>query len=93
MIYLEPTTLGWRPIMRSWINALPRVLTKEGGEIIECTFEWLLDPCLNFVRKNCKVRYTGGQGQTFRSGILVSQLCDSPHHATLSHITFNMARN
>ena len=57
MIYLEPTTLGWRPIMKSWIHALPEALTKENGELIEDMMEWLVDPCLTFVRKNCKVKH------------------------------------
>ncbi len=55
MIYLEPTTLGWRPIMVSWINSLPETLTKENGDLLEGMFEWLVDPCLRFVKKNCKV--------------------------------------
>ena len=55
MIYLEPTTLGWRPIMKSWIHQLPPVLTKDNSELIVDLFEWLVDPCLRFVHKNCKV--------------------------------------
>jgi dynein heavy chain len=55
MIYLEPSTLGWRPIMRSWLNTLHEVLATEAGDAIEALFEWLVDPCLDFVRKNCKV--------------------------------------
>lgn len=54
MIYLEPATLGWRPILKSWINSLPHSLTKENGELLEELFEWIVDPCLSFIRKNCK---------------------------------------
>ncbi|XP_071083415.1 dynein axonemal heavy chain 12-like isoform X1 [Haliotis cracherodii] len=53
MVYLEPTTLGWRPIVKSWIHTFPEVL-KESAELVDALFEWLVDPCLNFVRKHCK---------------------------------------
>lgn len=56
MVYFEPKTLGWRPIMTSWIASLPAALTKENVELIEAMFEWLVDPCLDFVRKKIKVR-------------------------------------
>ena len=55
MIYLEPTTLGWRPLALSWTNALPEVLTKEHVPLINEMFEWLVEPSLTFVRKHCKV--------------------------------------
>jgi len=56
MIYLEPTSLGWRPILKSWIHVLPEILKKEAGDVIVDIFEWLVDPCLDFIRHNCKVR-------------------------------------
>jgi len=55
MIYLEPVTLGWRPLMLSWLNTLPEVLTTNNGQFIVDFFEWVIDPLLEFVRKNCKV--------------------------------------
>ena len=55
MIYLEPVTLGWRPLMLSWINTLPEVLSANNREFIVDFFEWVVDPLLEFVRKNCKV--------------------------------------
>ena len=56
MIYLEPSSLGWRPLKKSWENNLPKVLTEGNSDLLEDMFEWLVDPCLTFVRKNCKVR-------------------------------------
>jgi len=41
--------------MQSWINGLPEVLKKDNVEVIESMFEWLVDPCLEFIRKHCKV--------------------------------------
>ena len=54
-MYLEPTTLGWRPIVKSWIDAFGEVMQRESSEVLNDMFEWLVDPCLDFVRKNTKV--------------------------------------
>lgn len=55
MVYLEPITLGWRPLVKSWLQVYPQVLGEECKELTHVMFEWLVDPCLDFVRKNCKV--------------------------------------
>ncbi|XP_069101059.1 dynein axonemal heavy chain 12-like isoform X1 [Argopecten irradians] len=60
MVYLEPSTLGWRPIMRSWIHTFEGAMEREGAEVIDAMFEWLVDPCLEFVRKNTK-EYIGSK--------------------------------
>ena len=53
MVYVEPSQIGWRPLKDSWMNTLPGHL--EGKkDLINSLFEWLVDPCLRFVRKNCK---------------------------------------
>ncbi|CAH1783738.1 unnamed protein product, partial [Owenia fusiformis] len=67
MIYLEPTTLGWRPIMKSWVLGLPEVMQTEHGELLDTLFEWLVDPCLTFIRKNCKEYMNCGQANQVRS--------------------------
>lgn len=54
MIYLEPSNLGWRPVLKSWINDLPEMLKAESA-LINALFEWLLEPCLVYLRKNLKV--------------------------------------
>jgi len=56
MIYLEPSTLGWRPMLKSWANTLPQPLqTEEHLNVVFAMFEWLVDPCFTFVKKSCKV--------------------------------------
>jgi hypothetical protein len=55
MIYLEPSTIGWRPMAKSWISSLPEVLTKENSEFIDAMMEWVIEPTLEFIRKQCKV--------------------------------------
>lgn len=57
MIYLEPSTLGWRPLAKSWMENQPAAVldNPELMEIVNALFEWLLDPSLDFIRKNTKV--------------------------------------
>lgn len=44
--------------MRSWINQFGDIMAKEAADVIEALMEWLVDPCYDFVRKNCKVGTT-----------------------------------
>ncbi|EDO37961.1 predicted protein [Nematostella vectensis] len=53
MIYLEPSSLGWDPVLQSWLGELPEVL-KEHDKLIDALFKWALPACLTFVRKSCK---------------------------------------
>ncbi|KAG5443966.1 Dynein heavy chain 3, axonemal [Clonorchis sinensis] len=55
MIYMEPAQLGWRPMVRSYIQyKVPECMGEELIELIDDLFEWLVDPCLAFVRSNCR---------------------------------------
>ncbi|KAJ3222668.1 Dynein heavy chain 3, axonemal [Clydaea vesicula] len=54
MIYMEPDSLGWRPIFLSWLSTLPSLLSEESKVLITSLFDWVVPPCLNFVRKECK---------------------------------------
>ena len=56
MIYMEPQTLGWRPLVKSWIATLPNTLTEMHKSIFTDLFERFVDPCLVLVRKLVKVR-------------------------------------
>ncbi|XP_043264608.1 dynein axonemal heavy chain 7 [Colletes gigas] len=61
MIYIEPRVLGWQPFFRSWLNILNPDWKESHQEIIEQLFQWLIDPCLEFIRKSCRVIITAGQ--------------------------------
>ncbi|XP_075883238.1 dynein axonemal heavy chain 12 isoform X2 [Nelusetta ayraudi] len=55
MIFMEPSQLGWEPLVISWINTLPKPL--QGSEyrtLLLDLFHWLLPPTLRVLRKNCK---------------------------------------
>ena len=55
MIYMEPQTLGWRPLVKSWMNELPATLTEMHKSILWDLFERFVDPILHLVRKHLKV--------------------------------------
>ena len=53
MIYMEPRSIGWRPMFRSWMETQPDELKNE-EKLITALFEWFVDPALQLVRKQCK---------------------------------------
>ena len=49
--------LGWRPVMLSWLNTLPKTLNDENKELIRDLFERMEEALLQFIRKGgVKVR-------------------------------------
>uniref|UniRef100_A0A8B9L9M7 Dynein axonemal heavy chain 12 n=1 Tax=Astyanax mexicanus TaxID=7994 RepID=A0A8B9L9M7_ASTMX len=56
MIYMEPSQLGWLPLVTSWLNTLPQPLqTQENSTLLLELFNWLIPPALRMLRKNCRV--------------------------------------
>ncbi|XP_040928837.1 dynein axonemal heavy chain 3 isoform X2 [Betta splendens] len=53
MIYLEPQQLGWTPLRDSYMTTLPESFSTEHKELIMDLFNWLVQPCLDFIEKNC----------------------------------------
>lgn len=51
MIYLEPASLGWRPLFRSWLNTLPAGIKAQHREVWEDMFERFVDAGIAMVRK------------------------------------------
>uniref|UniRef100_A0A383V949 AAA+ ATPase domain-containing protein n=1 Tax=Tetradesmus obliquus TaxID=3088 RepID=A0A383V949_TETOB len=55
MVYVEPSQMGWRPLVKAWLShRLPSSVTEEQRQRLHQLFEWLVDPCVAFVRKHCK---------------------------------------
>ncbi|CAJ1084997.1 dynein heavy chain 12%2C axonemal [Xyrichtys novacula] len=55
MIYMEPSQLGWEPLVISWINTLPEALqSPESRSLLLELFHWLLPPALRMLRKHCR---------------------------------------
>ena len=57
MIYLEPSTLTWRPLLTSYINGEMYPVLKEFAKEFEAYFVWLADACIYHVRHVSKVKY------------------------------------
>ena len=55
MIYMEPFSLGWRPIVKSWFNEQPASMTDIHKKVLNDMFERFVDPALALVRKKLKV--------------------------------------
>ena len=56
MIYMEPQSLGWRPMVKSWLNTLPPTFTDIHKQMMNDMFERFVDPGIALVRKKTKVR-------------------------------------
>ena len=55
MVYVQPSLLGWKPPVESWMNTLPPGLTDSHKEHIISLFDWLVPPSLRIVTKMCKM--------------------------------------
>ncbi|NXM04479.1 DYH7 protein, partial [Tyrannus savana] len=55
MIYLEPSQLGWGPLVTSWLSKLPEPLnSKDHQDLLQGLFDWLIPPALKVRQKKCK---------------------------------------
>ena len=55
MVYVQPSLLGWRPVMVSWLTTLPAGITDADKLLITQNFDWLVPPLLALARKYCKM--------------------------------------
>jgi len=53
MVYVEPSSMGWEPLVVSWLNQAPESLKPSAPRITEL-FKWFVDPCTAFIRRNCR---------------------------------------
>lgn len=55
MVYLEPHQLGWQPLVASWLPNLPNpLLNPETRAHLQGLFDWLVPPCLRYLRKSVR---------------------------------------
>ncbi|GAX82307.1 hypothetical protein CEUSTIGMA_g9736.t1 [Chlamydomonas eustigma] len=55
MVYLQPSLLGWRPVVLSWLQTLPEdIITDKLKQHILTLLDWLVPPLLRVVIKDCK---------------------------------------
>lgn len=54
---MEPSQLGWEPLVISWMNTLPDTLqSEENSSLIRELFHWLIPPAFKMLRRHCRVR-------------------------------------
>ncbi len=85
MVYLEPTSFGWRPLLRSWLLSLPAAL-QEQRALLEALVDWLVDPCLNLVFRKLKELVVTSESNLTRSlmylfEMLMSDASSDPQQA------------
>ncbi|KAJ8333348.1 hypothetical protein SKAU_G00422440 [Synaphobranchus kaupii] len=65
MIYMEPSQLGWEPLLTSWLNTLPELLqAPQNSALLTHLFYWLLPPSLRMLRKHCREVVTTNNSNT-----------------------------
>jgi len=65
MIYLDPLTLGWRPLIEMWLKTCPEYWSSgQNGIDIISLFEWITPACLYFVSHNCVQLTNAGETNT-----------------------------
>lgn len=55
MIYMEPSSLGWRPLFKSWLNTRPKAFGPPQIKKLNDLFEKFVDPCIELIRTKTKV--------------------------------------
>ncbi|OAJ39728.1 hypothetical protein BDEG_23556 [Batrachochytrium dendrobatidis JEL423] len=69
MIFMEPFRLGWREtIVLSWLN-VQEMLDEEHKKLICAVIDWIIPPCLKFIRSECTE-----VSETSNSGLVMSML-------------------
>lgn len=54
MVYVQPSLLGWKPIVTSWMQRLPATYDERQKHQIQALCDWLLPPALRLVTKYLK---------------------------------------
>nr|CAH7749860.1 unnamed protein product [Callosobruchus chinensis] len=75
MIYMEPITLGWQPFLESWLPGLSKEWCGEDRvDLIVDMFNWIVPPCLTFLRKNCLMYCNPGEISLVRTMMMMVQM-------------------
>ncbi|KAK3263038.1 hypothetical protein CYMTET_28136, partial [Cymbomonas tetramitiformis] len=55
MVYVEPHTIGWEPLIASYMEfKLPASITTSGRARLQSAVDWLVPPSLRLIRKYCE---------------------------------------
>lgn len=69
MVYTEPQLIGVKPLVDSWLKLLPAQMRgrQKFMTTIKNLFTDFLEPCIEFVRLNCKEMVTSTDGNLAQS--------------------------
>lgn len=77
MIYMESSSLGFKPFYTSWLTTLSDLWLDENEEYVSTLCDWLFDPFVYYVRKNCQQLVTAGEVNLLISTLrLIEMLMD-----------------
>lgn len=85
MVYMEPSSFGWRPLLTSWLASLPAALL-EHKALILALVDWLVQPCLDLVFHKLKELVVTSESNLTRSlmylfEMLMSEAVSDPEAA------------
>lgn len=52
MIYMEPASLGWKPLLISWLNTFPPVINEDQKDLLIELFDFFCPPLVSYVSIN-----------------------------------------
>ncbi|KAJ3639667.1 hypothetical protein Zmor_003011 [Zophobas morio] len=54
IIYMGPDTIGWKPLLQSWLHGTNFEWQKGFEDNFTVLFHWVVPPCLEFVKTDCQ---------------------------------------
>lgn len=51
MVYVQPSLLGWKPLLQSWLDRRPAGYSEQHKDMISALCNWLLPPSLRLATK------------------------------------------
>ena len=75
MVYLEPSQLGWEPLMKAYINFKMDPVMEEMKKMVWKRMEWFLTPCLVFAQKRCSLPFLIDEMEMTSAVITIFNAC------------------
>ncbi|KAF5272111.1 hypothetical protein FQA39_LY01194 [Lamprigera yunnana] len=74
MIYMEPSTLGWKPHVDSWLPTCPSEWMEGQESYISGVVDWAVPPSLYFIRKQCNQLCNVGEVSLVKNMITIIEM-------------------
>uniref|UniRef100_A0A7M4E560 Dynein axonemal heavy chain 14 n=1 Tax=Crocodylus porosus TaxID=8502 RepID=A0A7M4E560_CROPO len=56
MVFVDPTNLGWKPYVKTWLLKISRIIPQSGVKVLESLFEISMEKGLNFLDRHKKMQ-------------------------------------